>query len=284
MSASAEETGFSSSSVSHPGWATYCYFSRGEEHRVRRALLALMTVLLAGSTVLLRGGHPPMVEQPAAAAILPLGGEPVHLDPARFTASIDHPYWPMRPGSRWVYRQTDGDGDARRIEVTVTDRTRTILGIRARVVHDVVTEDGEVTEDTYDWYAQDDQGNLWYLGEDTRKLDDGKVTSREGSWQAGVDGAQPGIMLPARPNPGMVYRQEYDGLRAQDTAAVLSLDQRAKVPSGLFDHVLITKEFTPLEPKLLKHDFYALGVGPVLSLTVSGGSDREELLRYAPAP
>jgi hypothetical protein len=251
---------------------------------VRRALLAVTIVLLAGSTVLLGGGHPTVVERPAAAASLPLGGEPVQLDPAHFTARIDHPYWPMRPGSRWTYRQTGKGGAARRIEVTVTDRTRTILGIRARVVHEVVTEDGEVTEDTYDWYAQDDQGNVWYLGENTRKLDDGKVTSTEGSWQAGVRGAQPGILLPASPNPGMVYRQEYDGALAQDTAAVLSLGQRAKVPSGLFDHVLVTKEFTPLEPGLLKHDFYALGVGPVLSLTVSGGADREELLSYAPAP
>jgi hypothetical protein len=250
---------------------------------VRRALLALVIVLLAASTAVLGGGRPSVVQDAAEAATLPLGGEPVQLDPARFTTRIDHPYWPMRPGTRWIYRQTDEQGD-RRIEVTVTDRTRTILGIRARVVHDVVTEDGEVTEDTYDWYAQDDEGNVWYLGEDTRELEDGKVTSRQGSWQAGVDDAQPGILLPARPDPGMVYRQEYRGTVAQDTAAVLSLDQRAKVSSGLFEHVLITKEFTPLEPRLLKHDFYALGVGPVLSLTVSGGSDREELLRYVPAP
>jgi hypothetical protein len=252
---------------------------------VRRALLALAVVLLAASTVVLGGGHPTVVERPAAAAVaLPLGGEPVELDPAQFTASIDHPYWPMRPGTRWVYRGTGADDDPRRIEVTVTGRTRTIMGIRARVVHDVVTEEGEVVEDTYDWYAQDAKGNLWYLGEDTRELEDGKVTSREGSWQAVVDGAQPGILLPASPGPGMVYRQEYDGARAQDTAAVVSLHQRARVPSGLFDHVLITKEFTPLEPSLLKHDFYAFGVGPVLSLTVSGGSDREELLSYVPAP
>jgi hypothetical protein len=250
---------------------------------VRRALLALVIVLLAASTAVLGGGRPTVVQDTAAAATLPLGGEPVQLDPARFTTRIDHPYWPMRPGTRWTYRQTDEHGD-RRIEVTVTDRTRTILGIRARVVRDVVTEDGEVTEDTHDWYAQDDKGNVWYLGEDARKLEDGEVTSRQGSWQAGVDGAEPGILLPARPSPGMVYRQEYRGTVAQDTAAVLSLDQRAKVSSGLFEHVLITKEFTPLEPKLLKHDFYALGVGPVLSLTVAGGSDREELLRYVPAP
>jgi hypothetical protein len=251
---------------------------------VRRPVLAFVIVLLlAASTVAFRGVRRTVVEHPAAAAALPIGGEPAHLDPAQFTTRIDHPYWPMRPGSRWVYRQTDADGDRRRIEVTVTHLTKAIMGIEARVVHDVAIVNGEVTEDTYDWYAQDARGNVWYLGEDTRQLEDGKVTSTEGSWQAGVDGAQPGILLPGRPSPGMAYRQEY-GAGAQDTAAVLSLHQRAKVPSGLFDHVLVTKEFTPLEPRLLQHDFFALGVGPVLSLTVSGGSDREELLRFEPAP
>jgi hypothetical protein len=250
---------------------------------VRRPVLALVIVaLLATSTVMFREVRRTVVEHPAAAAELPLGGEPVYLDPAEFTTRIDHPYWPMRPGSRWVYRQTDADG-TRRVEVTVTHRTRTIMGIEARVVHDVATEDGEVAEDTYDWYAQDADGNVWYLGEDTRQFEGGKVTSTEGSWQAGVDGAQPGVVLPARPRPGMAYRQEY-GAGARDTAAVLSLDQRAKVPSGLFDHVLVTKEFSPLEPKLLKHAFFALGVGPVLSLTLAGGADREELLSFEPAP
>jgi hypothetical protein len=250
---------------------------------VRRPVLALVIVaLLATSTVMFREVRRTVVEHPAAAAELPLGGEPVYLDPAEFTTRIDHPYWPMRPGSRWVYRQTDADG-TRRVEVTVTHRTRTIMGIEARVVHDVATEDGEVAEDTYDWYAQDADGNVWYLGEDTRQFEGGKVTSTEGSWQAGVDGAQPGVVLPARPRPGMAYRQEY-GAGARDTAAVLSLDQRAKVPSGLFDHVLVTKEFSPLEPKLLKHAFFALRVGPVLSLTLAGGAEREELLSFEPAP
>jgi hypothetical protein len=251
---------------------------------VRRPVLALVIVLLlAASTAAFRGVRRTVVERPAAAAALPFAGEPAHLDPAELTARIDHPYWPMRPGSRWLYRQTGAGDDSRRIEVTVTDRTRTVMGIQARVIHDVVTEDGEVVEDTYDWYAQDADGNVWYLGEDTRQLEGGKVTSTEGSWQAGVDGAQPGVLLPARPRPGMAYRQEY-AAGARDTGAVLSLHQRAKVPSGLFEHVLVTKEFTPLEPKLLKHDFFALGVGPVLSLTVAGGSDREELLSFEPAP
>ena len=155
---------------------------------MRRPVLALMIVLLAASTVAFRGVRRTVGEHPAAAAALPFAGEPAHLDPAEFTTRIDHPYWPMRPGSRWVYRQTDADG-SRRIEVTVTHRTRTVMGVQARVVHDVATEDGEVTEDTYDWYAQDADGNVWYLGEDTRQVEDGKVTSTEGSWQAGVDTA-----------------------------------------------------------------------------------------------
>ena len=247
-------------------------------------LLALVIVVLAASTAVLRSGRPALPPgAPRAARDLPVGGEPVRLDPAGFTTRIDHPYWPMRPGTRWVYRATGTGDDPRRIVVTVTGRTERILGIHATVVHDVMLEEGEVKEDTYDWYAQDLAGNVWYLGEDTRKLEDGKVVSTEGSWRAGVDGALPGIVLPADPSPGMAYRQEYDGARAQDSAAVLSLHQRARVPSGLFDQVLITKEFSPLEPRLLTHDFYALGVGPVLSLTVSGGADREELVSFQPA-
>jgi hypothetical protein len=251
---------------------------------VRRPVLGLVIVLLAASSAMIRGVRPTVPEHSPSAATFPLGGEPAHLDPAQFTSRIDNPYWPMRPGSRWVYRQTDAVGGERRIEVTVTHQTRMVMGIEARVVHDVVTEDGQVKEETYDWYAQDAQGNVWYLGEDTRELEDGTVTSTEGSWQAGVDGAEPGVLLPAEPRPGMAYRQEYKEADAQDTAAVLSLHQKARVPSGLFEHVLITKEFTPLEPKLLKHDFFALGVGPVLSLTVAGGSDREELLGFELVP
>ena len=182
------------------------------------AVLALMVVLLAASTAALPGGRPTVIQDSVATSPLPLGSEPAHLDPAESTARIDNPYWPMRPGSRWVYRQTDAEGD-KRIEVTVTHQTKPILGVVARVVHDVMTEDGQVKEDTYDWYAQDAQGNVWYLGEDTKQLEDGKVISTEGSWQAGVDGAQPGILLPANPKPGMAYRQEYDGAKAQDTAA-----------------------------------------------------------------
>jgi hypothetical protein len=213
------------------------------------------------------------------AARLPRGGEPVRLDPAQFTSRINHPYWPMTPGSRWVFRE-----GAQRDEVTVTGKTKKIMGIDARVVHDVMTVNGQVQEDTLDWYAQDAQGNIWYMGEDTKEYQSGNVVSTAGSWQAGVDGAQPGILLPANPKPGMAYRQEYLRGQAEDAAQVLSLSQRVRVPFGSFDRVLTTKDYTPLEPSVVEHKFYARGVGPVLAITVSGGSGREELLRFEQSP
>jgi hypothetical protein len=206
---------------------------------------------------------------------LPQGTEAVELNPDDFVARIDHPYWPMTPGSRWVYRE----GPQRSV-VTVTDRQKRVLGIDATVVHDVVTEDGELVEDTWDWYGQDKDGTLWYLGEDTKEYENGKVMNTEGSWEAGVDGAQPGVMLPAEPEPGMTYRQEYYRGQAEDSARVLSTDEKVEVPFGSFDGALMTKDYTPLEPRLVEHKFYAKGVGPVLAITVSGGSDREELVTF----
>jgi hypothetical protein len=212
-------------------------------------------------------------------AALPQGSEPVELDPADFVAEIDNPYWPMSPGSTWVYRETDPDATELRVEVTVTDRTKTILGIDATVVHDVVSEDGEVIEDTFDWYAQDASGNVWYLGEDTKEFEDGKLKTTAGSWEAGVDGAQAGVIVPADPRVGMTYRQEYYAGEAEDRGEVLSLDEQAKVPFGSFDHLLMTKDTTPLEPDVLEHKFYAEGIGPILALDVAGGG-REELISF----
>ncbi len=204
----------------------------------------------------------------------------MRLVPGDFGSDVQNPYWPLEPGSRWVYREADVEGNAQRVEVTVTDETKTILGIEARVVHDLVTEDGEPVEDTFDWYAVDRSGNVWYLGEDTKELENGKVVSTEGSWEAGVDGAQPGIALPGDPRVGLSYRQEYYEGEAEDAAEVLSVTESVKVPFGSFGEALQTKDFTPLEPDLVEHKFYAKGVGPVRAVTVSGGSDREELVEF----
>jgi hypothetical protein len=246
---------------------------------VRRPILAA-TVALLVVLVACSGRSQQASDSSAVATTLPKGSQPVRLDPAQFTTEIDNPYWPMTPGSRWLYRETD-KGEVQRVEVVVTDQTKTIMGIQARVIHDKVTgSDGALVEDTLDWYAQDAKGNIWYLGEDTKEYENGKVTSTEGSWQAGVDGAQPGILLPASPRLGMSYRQEYYEGQAEDAAQVLSLDMRAKVPFGTFDKVLVTQDFTPLQPEIVEHKFYASGVGPVLTLAVKGGASREELLRF----
>jgi hypothetical protein len=213
---------------------------------------------------------------------LPQGSETVQLDPMSFTTEIDNSYWPMAPGTRWVYRETDADGNEQRVVVTVTDQTREVMGIEARVVHDLVTEGGVPVEDTFDWYAQDAGGNVWYLGEDTKEYENGKVVSTAGSWEAGVDGAQPGIAVPAAPEVGLTYRQEYYAGEAEDTAAVLSLDERVEAPAGSYTGVLMTKDFTPLHPEILEYKFYARGIGPVVVLGVSGGIGREELVEHVP--
>jgi hypothetical protein len=216
-----------------------------------------------------------------AAAGLPRGDDHVVLDPADFSTRITNPWWPMRPGSRWVYRETDSGGARQKVVVTVTRRTkRSANGVSARVVSDFATEDGEPVEVTDDYYAQDRDGNVWYLGEDTAEYEHGKVVSREGSFEAGVDGAEAGVIMPARPRPGLRYRQEYYKNHAEDRARIVSLREQAGVPFGHFRHVLMTREDNPLEPDVLEFKFYARGVGPVLAIAVSGGSDREELVRF----
>lgn len=210
---------------------------------------------------------------------LPQGSERVKLDPAEFTTQIDHLYWPMSPGNRWVYRETEG-GTVQRVVVTVTSKTKRVAGVETRVVYDVVSERGKLVEKTYDWYAQRKDGSLWYLGEDTKEYENGRVASTKGSWQTGVDGAQAGVILPARPRVGMSYRQEYYAGSAEDQAKVLSLDEKVEVPFGSFDHVLETKDYTPVEPKVLEHKYYARHVGPALIIGLSGTTGREELLSF----
>jgi hypothetical protein len=245
-----------------------------------RRLLTATTFLLALCLALLAlacGGNEDEAE---ALPALPSPSALGDLDPANFVARIDNPYWPMTPGAKWVYREVDAGGAEQRVEVTVTNDTRTIQGITATVVHDVVTtEDGQLVEDTYDWYAQDKDGNVWYLGEDTKEYEDGKVVTTEGSWEAGVDGARAGIVMFANPEVGAVYRQEYYAGHAEDGAKVLSLTARAEVPYGTFEDVLQTWDFTPLDLEAQEHKYYARGVGLVLVTDVDG-NPAEELLTY----
>jgi hypothetical protein len=201
--------------------------------------------------------------------------------PAGAGPHIDNPYWPMKPGTRWDYRETDTSGATQRIVVSVTHRTKRVAsGVLARVVHDRATEGGKLVEDTFDYYAQDAKGNVWYLGEDTTEYENGKPVSKAGSWEAGVDGAEAGIAMLAHPRVGRRYREEHYPGHAEDGAKVLSLSEQAEVPYGHFRHVLLTKNFNPLEPKVLEYKLYARGVGPVMEIGVSGDSDRADLVRY----
>ena len=251
--------------------------ARAEASRGRTVALATLGALSLSAC----GGGP--ARDPGSAGTsspspLPQGSESVTLDPADFTVDITNRYWPMRPGDRWAYESTDADGAAQQVEVTVLDETHTVAaGIEARVVHDVVMQDGAVAEDTRDWYAQDADGNIWYLGEKTAEYEDG-VASTEGSWEAGVDGAQPGVAVPADPRPGMSYRQEYLAGEAEDRGAVVSTSEQVGVPTGIYKDALMTRDTTALEPDLVELKFYVPGIGPVLTLESSGGAGREELV------
>ncbi len=240
------------------------------------AAVALLAVVAAGCGSDESGSD----GETSASGDLPQGSETVILDQAEFTAEIDHPYWPMDPGTRWTYSEIDEEGARLRVVVTATEATKEIAnGVTARVVRDTVTEDGEVVEDTFDWYAQDEAGNVWYMGESTKEFENGKVKTTAGSFEAGVDGAQAGIIVPAEPQDGMQYRQEYYEGEAEDNGEVLSTEEQVEVPEGHFDDALLTKDTNALEPKVLEYKLYARGVGPVLALGVSGGGGREALVR-----
>jgi hypothetical protein len=248
------------------------------EHRSRRPTHAFVALAMVVAATLGSSARA-VAQQSGADGALPRGADPVHLDPADFTVDIDNRFWPMRPRTRWTSREVDSNGSQVDVKVTVTNRTKRIAnGVVARVVRDTVTRKGVVVEDTLDWYAQDAAGNVWYLGERTAEFDRGKVSSRAGSWEAGVDGALPGIMVAANPEPGDAYRQEYSAGEAEDNAVVLAVDEQVEVPAGHFRGALLTEETNALEPRLVEYKLYAPGLGPVLAITVSGGGGREELL------
>lgn len=197
-------------------------------------------------------------------------------------AQVDNPYFPLVPGTRWVM---EGEGESAG-EVTtteVTEETKTILGVVCIVVRDEVTTDGELQELTHDWYAQDSAGNVWYFGEETAEYEDGEVSSTEGSWEAGVDDAQPGIFMPADPVIGVTYRQEFYAGEAEDLAKVVELGATADTPAGNYTDVLVTEDWTPLEPDVIERKFYAPDVGLVMERQISGGSGLNRLVEVAAA-
>ena len=196
-----------------------------------------------------------------------------------FVPRSDNPYFPLVPGTAFYYRSRTPDGIETE-DVLVTRETKKIMGVTTLVVRDVVRLDGEVIERTSDYFASDELGNVWYFGEDSRSIDpETGETSTEGSWRAGRDGAEAGIIMEAHPAVGDAYNEENAPGVAEDKARVLALDAGAKVPYGRFDGCLQTENFTPLEPDALENKFYAPGVGLVLEIDVAGDGTRNELVR-----
>jgi hypothetical protein len=202
---------------------------------------------------------------------------PVLPPPSDFVATIGNKYFPLRPGTTLLYRGTQG-GKARQVSVFVTHKTKVILGIRATVVLDQVLVGGKREEKTFDWYAQDNRGNVWYLGEYSLDFVNGKWVRSDGSWEAGVKGAKAGIVMKANPRVGDVYRQEYYAGHAEDMAKVLSRDEPVTISYGSFEHALETSEWTSLERGVVEHKYYVKGIGNVRTIMVKGGSEEEHLV------
>ncbi|MDX2543351.1 hypothetical protein ACOT81_43325 [Streptomyces sp. WI04-05B] len=192
------------------------------------------------------------------------------IDPAKFSNRVTNRYFPLPVGTTLVYEGTR-DGRPQRDEVVITKETRVIMGVRCTVVRDTVTSNGALVEKTTDWYAQSAAGDVWYFGEATGEYTNGNLTSTKGSWEAGVDTAQPGVVMKAYPRPGDSYRQEYRPGEAEDMAKVLRTTATVKVPVGRFTNVVVTDDTDPLNPDKADHKSYAPGVGLVLADRVRSG-------------
>jgi hypothetical protein len=199
------------------------------------------------------------------------------IDPSNFVTKVDNPYWPLIPGTALHFRGSRGNAPQTDDEV-VTRQTKEILDIRSTVVRDTVSERGRPIERTLDYYAQDKQGNVWYLGEDSFELEHGRFVRASDSWKSGVDGAKPGIIMPAHPRTDDRYRQEYyPPGEALDEAHVLGYRGRTTVPYGTFTRVLVTSEFSPLEPQT-EQKYYVAGVGEILERVVKGHHEQFQLV------
>jgi len=199
------------------------------------------------------------------------------INPADFVSGIDNEYFPLVPGTKHTYTAETDEG-TERIEVYVTHQTKDVLGVTCVVVDDKVWLEDELIEATLDWYAQDKDGNVWYMGEDSTEYEDGKAVSTEGSWEAGVDGAKPGIIMMAIPVVGVVYRQEYYEGEAEDKAEVLSLNESITVPFGSYENCLRTKDWNPLDMETIEEKYYAQGIGVVQEVMVKGGNESVVLI------
>ena len=211
-------------------------------------------------------------------AIGPGAYDPV-IRPGDFVSRIDNPFAPFKPGAWWEYRGRTAEG-IERDRVEVLDQQRTIQGVKVTAVRDRVWLDDELTEDTLDWFAQDSRGNVWYLGELSKAYEGGLLSSLEGSFEAGKEGAKAGIVMKAAPRVGETYRQEWSPANAEDVAQVQSLDAPDDVPFKGSKKVLMTREFSALSPGEEELKFYVPGIGLTLEIDLDTG-ERLELVDYS---
>lgn len=202
----------------------------------------------------------------------------IDIDPDDFVDTIDHEYYPMAEGVKLVYEGETEDG-LEVIEVYNTGEKKEILGVQCTIVRDTVTIDGVLFEDTYDWFAQDKDGNVWYFGEDSTEYEDGEADTA-GSWESGVDGAMPGIIMYAKPMVGMMYRQEYYEGEAEDMGAVISYGESKTVEYGTFDDLLRIQDYNPSESEVIEYKYYAKGIGVIMEEAYEDGEldERVELV------
>jgi hypothetical protein len=216
-------------------------------------------------------------KKPAQPAWVVDGNYSPLIDPANFVTTIDNRYFPLKVGTGFHYKGT-AEGTPQTDDMVVTDQTKTILGVTCTVVEDTVSEHGTPIERTFDWYAQDKQGNVWYMGEDSLEKKDGRFVHASDSWESGVNGAEPGIIMPGNPQPGDVYRQEYyPPGGALDQARVLRANARVKVAYGSFDNALATEEWSPVEPQI-EQKSYVADIGEIEEHVTAGGHEQFDLV------
>jgi hypothetical protein len=238
--------------------------------RVKRLLCLTWLVALIGGVACKNDGNGPA--GPDGSDYDPM------LDPADFVAAVTNPFFPLVPGRTYTYEGETAEG-TESIIVEVLHETKTILGITATVVHDRVYLEGDLIEDTFDWYAQNADGDVWYLGEDSKEIENGQVVSTDGSWEAGVDDAKPGIIMWADPaaHVGEEYRQEYYEGEAEDWGEVVALNQTVDVPFGHFTGCVTTADWNGIEPGVVENKYYCPEIGATLEVVV-GGDERVELV------
>jgi hypothetical protein len=208
---------------------------------------------------------------------------PVPFDPGDFIETITNPYFPLYPGEVFIYSGITDEGPEV-LQIYVSHQKKTILGVECTVVNETVTVDGILVEVSINWYAQDNKGNVWYFGEDSKEYQDGAVIGTEGSWEAGANGAVQGIIMEAHPRIGDIYEQEVAPGVAMDMAQVLSKTRTIKIPRGSYSDCLYTKEWSELEPGVTEYKYYVRGIGFALGIT---GENQRLVLRslfHMPGP